>query len=279
LHDLPPGSLLLRDLIGIDRGLIAHLGEGCTLVFPHGGKAVLTALRSALARHGWAEAHERDPERLFPEARSLVEARALLALTRAASADAVDLLLRQHALWSVPDAASDPARDSILSRLLVPPLVVAVGAPNIGKSTLLNLLARRSVSIVADESGTTRDHVGATLDLDGLAVRWFDTPGLRAAPDADERRAIERALSVAGDADLVLACGDPFSELPEIATGKAKLRVLLREDMLSGSLAWNADIAVRRDDPASLTRLATTIRERLVPRSLAAASVPWKFWN
>jgi hypothetical protein len=278
-HDDSPGSLRLHNLFGLDRGLIAHLREGCALIFPHGGKAVLSAMRTALTRHGWAEAHDLDALQFFPEARSLVEARALHALTHAASADAVELLLRQHALWSMPRAASDPARDAMLCRLLVPPLVVAVGAPNIGKSTLLNLLARRSVSVVADEPGTTRDHVGATLDLDGLTVRWFDTPGLRDTADRDESSAITRALRVVDNADLVLLCGDPLSASPEVAGRRPALRVLLREDLLKGERRWRADIAVCRDDPAALTRLATRIRETLLPRSLVAATVPWKFWN
>src|SRR6185295_9068425 len=121
-------------------------------------------------------------------------------------------------------------RDRVLRRLIDPPLVVALGPPNVGKSSLVNALAGRSVSIVADEPGTTRDHVGVMLDLGGLVVRYVDTPGLRQGADELEREAVSGAMEVASRADLLLVCGDPTSlptELPDGVSSRARLTLVL----------------------------------------------------
>lgn len=81
--------------------------------------------------------------------------------------------------------------------------VAIVGAPNAGKSTLLNALAGSERAIVSDLPGTTRDIVEARLDLDGHLVVLADTAGLRADAGPVEREGIRRAMRRAGDADLV----------------------------------------------------------------------------
>jgi len=82
--------------------------------------------------------------------------------------------------------------------------VAIVGAPNAGKSTLLNALAGSDRAIVSPEPGTTRDVVEARLDLGGYLVVLADTAGLRADAGAVESEGIRRAMKRASDADLVL---------------------------------------------------------------------------
>jgi tRNA modification GTPase len=82
--------------------------------------------------------------------------------------------------------------------------VAIVGAPNVGKSSLINALAQRDVAIVSDEAGTTRDVVEVALDLDGYKVVVADTAGLREAEGNVEREGVRRALDRAREADLVL---------------------------------------------------------------------------
>lgn len=82
--------------------------------------------------------------------------------------------------------------------------VVLLGAPNAGKSSLLNALARRDVAIVTEEAGTTRDVIEVHMDLDGYPVTLVDTAGLREEAGLVEREGIRRALARAGDADLIL---------------------------------------------------------------------------
>ncbi len=82
--------------------------------------------------------------------------------------------------------------------------VVLAGPPNVGKSSLLNALARRDVAIVSDEPGTTRDVLEVRLDLGGLPVIVSDTAGLRDSAGPVEREGIRRTIERAAGADLVV---------------------------------------------------------------------------
>jgi tRNA modification GTPase len=84
-------------------------------------------------------------------------------------------------------------------------LVVAIaGPPNVGKSTLMNQLARREVAIVSPHAGTTRDIIEVHLDLDGYPVTVIDTAGIRETDDPVEQEGVRRARARAAEADLVL---------------------------------------------------------------------------
>ncbi len=96
--------------------------------------------------------------------------------------------------------------DRTLDRLLTPALVAIVGPANAGKSTLSNLLAGRTTSLVADEPGTTRDWVETSAVIcDGrLPIRLADTPGRRDAAAHVECAAIDLSDAVIDAADLVI---------------------------------------------------------------------------
>jgi tRNA modification GTPase len=82
--------------------------------------------------------------------------------------------------------------------------VAIAGAPNAGKSTLLNVLAERDVAIVSDIPGTTRDVIEVALDLNGVPVVLIDTAGIRETNDPVEQEGVRRAMARAEAADLVL---------------------------------------------------------------------------
>ncbi len=82
--------------------------------------------------------------------------------------------------------------------------VVITGAPNVGKSSLLNALARRDVAIVSEIAGTTRDTIEVRLDLGGYPVTLVDTAGLRDSDDVIEQEGVRRARARAAQADLRL---------------------------------------------------------------------------
>jgi len=80
--------------------------------------------------------------------------------------------------------------------------VAIIGAPNVGKSTLINRLAGREAAITSEIAGTTRDIIEVRMDLAGLAVMVLDTAGLRETEDVVEAIGVDRALQRAREADL-----------------------------------------------------------------------------
>ena len=84
-------------------------------------------------------------------------------------------------------------------------LVVLAGAPNAGKSSLMNALLGTSRAIVSDIPGTTRDTIEESLSVDGWPVRLVDTAGLRASGDLVEAEGVRRAEALISNADIVLA--------------------------------------------------------------------------
>lgn len=280
LGEIAVGAVGLRSLFGIDDALVARVDERSLLLMPHGSVAGARAIaRELQALFGEAAESVASARLLFAEARSEVEARAMVALASAPSKLAVDALMAQHALWSEAGAVSDAGRDAVMRHLLVPAVVVAMGASNIGKSTLVNALAKRHVSIVADEPGTTRDHVGVMIDCGGLTVQYVDTPGLRETSDVEEIAARERALQLAARADLLLLCGDAEHEPPDVSAkaGQRVLRVALRADR--GGPAWRADVTTCARSGSGLAELVAAIRETLVPEAVLRARIAWRFWD
>ena len=107
--------------------------------------------------------------------------------------------------------------------------VAIVGAPNSGKSTLLNALLRDDRAIVSDIPGTTRDTVEETCVVDGILFRFIDTAGIRAATDEVERLGIERTFRKISEAEILLGVVD-ITE-PEAAALKAVEAMLERADL------------------------------------------------
>lgn len=82
--------------------------------------------------------------------------------------------------------------------------IVLIGPPNSGKSTFLNILAKRDVAIVSDIAGTTRDSLEVHLNMAGIPVTIVDTAGLRSSADKIEKLGIEKSYQHADEADLKL---------------------------------------------------------------------------
>ncbi len=83
--------------------------------------------------------------------------------------------------------------------------VAIIGAPNVGKSSLLNLLVQSDVAIVSDQAGTTRDIIKARLDIDGYLINLIDSAGIRKTENLIEAEGVRRAESLIKQADLTLA--------------------------------------------------------------------------
>jgi len=95
--------------------------------------------------------------------------------------------------------------------------VAIVGAPNVGKSTLLNALVGEERAIVSDIQGTTRDAIEDTIQLGGVTFRFIDTAGIRHTDDKIENLGIERSKAAAQRASIILLMtqpGVPYSDIP-----------------------------------------------------------------
>lgn len=130
--------------------------------------------------------------------------------------------------------------------------VAIVGAPNSGKSTLLNALLQEDRAIVSDIPGTTRDTVEETISLGGVLFRFIDTAGIRQTKDSVEKLGIERSYKKAAEASIVVLLGDAgtlsegaFSTQAEmlrkrIGEGPMILPVLNKSDLEPKSTKKNA---------------------------------------
>ncbi|MEA1649629.1 tRNA uridine-5-carboxymethylaminomethyl(34) synthesis GTPase MnmE [Nitrospirillum sp. BR 11164] len=161
--------------------------------------------------------------------------------------------------------------------------IAILGAPNAGKSSLLNALARRDAAIVSATAGTTRDVIEVNLDLGGFPVILADTAGLRDAADEVEREGIRRALARAEKADLkllVLDCstwniGDMAAATLALADGDA-LVVLNKRDLCTyvpAMVAGRTAIAVSAATGEGLADLLGAL-ERIVGDRLMPGAAP-----
>ena len=151
-----------------------------------------------------------------------------------------------------------------------------VGKPNVGKSTLMNLLSGEERSIVSDIAGTTRDIVEETISLGDVVLKVADCAGIRETDDAIEKIGVEIMLKKLGNADLVLAVFDSSRPLEtddltliEQLSGKLVIPVVNKCDLqltldtvrLEEKLGRAVFISAKSDKAADI--LADEIKSRL----------------
>lgn len=138
--------------------------------------------------------------------------------------------------------------------------VAIVGAPNVGKSTLLNGLAGRDAAITSDVAGTTRDVIEVRMDVAGLPVTFLDTAGLRETEDAVESVGIARAKERAAQADLRVFLLDDPSHGAELAE-EGDILLQAKADVAGGDFP-----GVSGKTGAGIAELIAAISERLSSR-------------
>jgi tRNA modification GTPase len=280
--------------------VVALVGPEAIELHCHGGVAAADAVLHDLAAGGvavqlwsdWTARSKSDPIRaaalaVLPMARTqrtaaivldqlvgalgraLTEVRELLSANRTA-----DAALRLDRLLSVAVAGRWIAR---------PARVVLAGRPNVGKSSLLNVLLGYARAIVDPTPGTTRDVVAATTALDGWPIELADTAGRRAAADELESAGIALAGTRAAAADLVVVVTDRSTSWT--AEDDALLRqypsalvVHNKADLAAAVEAVHRPLGVATSAStlAGIDRLASAIVERLVPVApLPGEAVPF----
>jgi len=148
---------------------------------------------------------------------------------------------------------------------------VIYGEPNVGKSSLLNLLLGYERAIVHEAPGTTRDTIEETIDLRGIPLRLVDTAGVRESSDAVEREGIARTLRHVERADLVLHLVDA-SRPATVVADPDRLLVLNKTDLGEHSDWQNADgVRLSCLTGQGMDALADAIFDRVMGRGLTMA--------
>ena len=153
---------------------------------------------------------------------------------------------------------------------------VICGEPNVGKSSLLNVLLGYERAIVSEVAGTTRDTVEEVLNVGGIPVRLIDTAGMRESVDEIEQRGVERTRQRLAEADLILEVVDTSREKGNLLSSESRenrhhLLVLNKSD-LGAHPDWNQEgrgVAISCREGTGMDALGEAIGDQL---SLGAAS-------
>ena len=157
--------------------------------------------------------------------------------------------VRQEMVQALADSRGERVRQGFR--------VALVGAPNVGKSSLLNALSGRELAIVTDIAGTTRDVVEASLNIAGQLVTVGDTAGLRSGGDVIEAEGVRRARALAAEADLRIGVVD----LTRPKTLGEAVELLRDGDVLAANkadLAGGPTLFVDPVVPSGILRVATS---------------------
>lgn len=198
LRTAQPGEFTQRAFLN-NRMDLAQAEAVADLIEANSSAAVRAAARSLQGEFS---------KRILVINNDLLELRAYIEATIDFPEEEIDFIENGHVNERVAAIAenlaslqSDAMRGKVLREGLT---VVLTGAPNVGKSSLMNTLACEDVAIVTDVAGTTRDRIAHTIHLDGLAVNLIDTAGVRVTDDPVEKIGIERTLHSVETADIVL---------------------------------------------------------------------------
>lgn len=139
--------------------------------------------------------------------------------------------------------------------------VALIGKPNVGKSTLLNTLLKKERAIVTEIAGTTRDSLEEFYNLDGFPIILYDTAGIRDSEDRIEKIGIEKSISIAQDADLVLELID-LSEANTEIQRKDSIKIGTKSDLEIKSKI-KTDLNISAENKENIDKLKELIKTRI----------------
>jgi len=146
--------------------------------------------------------------------------------------------------------------------------VAIIGAPNVGKSSLLNALAGRDRAIVSDTPGTTRDVLEIDFEVHGIPVRLADTAGLRISDDAIEQEGVRRAEAAAEQADAIIFVADATRPDTWESSKEANLFLMNKTDLTDS--VWPPHfIPVSIKQGCGLGQISDALAKQLGDMSLA----------
>jgi len=176
---------------------------------------------------------------------------------------------------------SEQMQDSIISpisallstaplgeRLFAGATVAIIGAPNVGKSSLLNALAGRDRAIVSDIPGTTRDVLEIDFEVHGIPVRLADTAGLRLSDDIIEQEGVRRAESAAEQADAIIFVADATRPDTWKTNRDANIFLMNKADLVdSGFPSCFTPVSIKQGQ--GLDQISDSLAEQLGDMNLA----------
>ena len=152
--------------------------------------------------------------------------------------------------------------------------VAIVGAPNVGKSTLLNALLHDDRAIVSDIQGTTRDTIEDTVNIQGITFRFIDTAGIRHSDDQIEQLGIQRSMSAAQRAQIILMMKEPGTPYPDIPVRDDQIVIHLenKTDLTPHPSTLNSKLSTLNSQLSISAKLGTNI-DRLEQMLVDAANI------
>jgi len=190
--------------------------------------------------------------------------------------DAIDNIQVMEKIGELREKIKAMLSTANTGRILRDGLITAiVGKPNVGKSSLLNLLLRTDRAIVTDVPGTTRDSIEEYADIDGVPLRIIDTAGIRQTSDKVEKIGVDKARLYIDKADLIIALFDGSKELDDddkeiielvkqkkalIVINKNDLPQMIDESYIAGSCELNSIIHISTVKEQGLDELTAAIK-------------------
>lgn len=239
----------------LDSVVIGCEGQDCYMVHCHGNPLIAERIVRLFERAGAVMGSSQVflMNKFKAESKTLMEAELRLAMVQSATLAGVQWLVRQReggiSAWAcvksfelneLKEQSQNILRDSLAAEKVISGVRIAlVGAPNSGKSTLLNRLAGERAALVSDTAGTTRDWVSTICRIGPLRAEIIDTAGLDsglAVNNMIERAAQEAAVQTAAGCDLILNirdCTCPMSEKLTLPQGVPVLEVFTKSDLLA----------------------------------------------
>lgn len=155
--------------------------------------------------------------------------------------------------------------------------VAIIGAPNAGKSSLLNSVARREVAIVTSEAGTTRDVIEIDLNLGGLLVKFSDTAGIRESENLAEQMGVERSRTAARDADLLLWVEDAMEPIAiDLQSDAPRIRVGTKVDQIQGDGQHQYDVCISNVTGTGIDTLLKLVEMRARESTGSGQALPFR---
>ena len=141
-------------------------------------------------------------------------------------------------------------------------VVTLIGKPNVGKSSLINFLSKKQVSIVTNEAGTTRDIIEVLLDFKGYPIILNDTAGIRQSKSEVENIGIRNAIAKANSSDIILFMSDKEDFSFDMINSKAKkILVHTKCDLLSCKKKGVIEVSTKRE--GTINKLIDVIVDHL----------------